>query len=144
METTLTDAQLRQLSEDERRHFERARSVSSWMDDKFKIFGFGVGLDGLIGLVPVVGDTVSAGFGLYHLSLAKKLGLGTGTQARIVWNLIIDYLVGLVPQVGDFLDFGYRSHRKNMRLIEKQLAKRLEGRDGHSTTGSHGDPLPEH
>ena len=82
--------------------------------------------------------------GMYHMKLADELGMGWGTKTQMAGNLAVDFVIGLVPFLGDILDFGFKSHRKNMRLIEKQLAKRLEGRDGHSTTGSHGDPLPEH
>ena len=126
MAKQLTEAHLAKLNEDERAHVERARSIASWMDDKISIGGFGVGLDGLIGLIPVGGDAISALIGLYHFWVAGKLKLGFGTQLSILINLALDFLVGAVPLIGDLIDFAFRSHRRNMKLIERKLAEKLE------------------
>ncbi len=126
MAKQLTEIHLAKLTEDERAHVERARSIASWMDDKISIGGFGVGLDGLIGLIPVGGDAISALIGLYHYWLAGKLKLGFGTQLSILINITLDFLVGAVPLIGDLIDFAFRSHRRNMKLIERKLAEKLE------------------
>lgn len=126
MATRLTDQHLARLSESERAKIKRARSIASWMDDKLKIGGFGVGLDGVIGLIPIAGDGFSVLMGLYHLKLAQDLKLGAGVSSSIVTNLAADFAVGFIPVLGDLLDFTYRSHRRNMKLIEKKLVERLE------------------
>ncbi len=131
MTRTLTDAHLAMLTDKERASLEQARSIASWMDDKIKIGGFGVGLDGILGLIPVLGDLVSAAVGLYHAKLAMDLKLGSGTLAEIVMNLILDFAVGSIPLIGDLADFAYRSHRRNMKLIEKRLVQRLERPDAN-------------
>lgn len=126
MALKLTEKHLAQLTDDQRREFDRARAVASWMDDRLKIGGFGVGLDGIVGIIPVAGDLLSASMAIFHLQLASKLRLGAGTMMGIVFNTLADFLIGAVPIVGDLLDFAFRSHRRNMKLIERRLAERLE------------------
>ena len=112
------------LSEDQIRALETARGLARLMDDQFRIGGFGIGLDGIIGIIPGGGDLFTTAMGMYHIKLADQLGMGWGTKAQMATNLGVDFVIGLVPVLGDFLDFGFKSHRKNMRLIEKKLDKR--------------------
>ena len=46
----------------------------------------GVGLDALLGLVPIAGDTVSALIGLYSILQARELGASRWLQVRMVGN----------------------------------------------------------
>lgn len=121
---TTEASDLEHLSTEDAIAVERARALARLMDDRFRIAGFGFGLDGLIGLVPVVGDFFSSAMGLFHLKLARQLRLGIGTYLKIVLNLIIDLIIGFIPLLGDFFDFGFKSHRRNMKLIEKKITHR--------------------
>jgi len=38
---------------------ERVRKLARWMDTKFSVAGVRFGMDGVIGLIPVVGDTAT-------------------------------------------------------------------------------------
>ena len=60
-----------------------------------------VGIDALLGVVPVAGDIVSAAIGLYTVSLARDLGASRWLRARMVGNLLADALIGVTPVVGD-------------------------------------------
>lgn len=111
-------------TDEERAALDRANAVASWLDDKIKVLGFGIGLDGLIGLVPVAGDVFAAIMGLFHLNLARKLNLGLSVQFALVFNLLLDLVLGAVPVLGDLFDFAFRSHRRNLKVIEKALQKR--------------------
>lgn len=112
------------LDEDQMRALQTARGIARLMDDQFRIGGISFGLDGIIGIIPGVGDLFTTAMGMYHMKLADELGLGWGTKARMASNLGIDFVIGLVPILGDVLDFGFKSHRKNMQIIEKKLEKR--------------------
>lgn len=122
----LTDDHFQRLSDVEQATLKRARLLAEWMDDKISVAGFGIGLDGIIGLIPVGGDVVTALIGLYHLHIARSLKLGLGTQASLLINILLDFVIGFVPILGDLLDFAYKSHRRNLKLIERKLAERLE------------------
>lgn len=80
-----------------------------------------VGLDSVIGLVPVAGDIVAGAIGLYLVLEARNLGLSKWTQARMLPNVGLDTALGAVPLVGDLFDFVFRSNAKNLRLIKRHL-----------------------
>ena len=80
-----------------------------------------VGLDALLGLVPVAGDLLSAGIGLYLVAQARELGASRRLQARMIGNLLLDAAIGAVPIAGDIADVFFRAHRRNLRLLQKEL-----------------------
>jgi hypothetical protein len=101
-------------------------TLADLLDSRFVIPGTGIrfGLDGVLGLVPVIGDILSAFISLYLISRASKLGLSPWTKARMVWNVALDTLVGAIPIVGDAFDVGFKSNRRNMALVRKALERR--------------------
>jgi len=81
----------------------------------------GVGLDALLGLVPIAGDTVSALIGLYSILQARELGASRWLQVRMVGNLVVDAALGAVPIAGDVVDVFFRAHRRNLELLQREL-----------------------
>ena len=82
-----------------------------------------VGLDSIIGLVPVAGDLIAAAMGMYIVWEAKNLGMSRWHLARMVGNIGIDTLLGAVPVAGDLFDFVFRSNSRNLRIIKRHLDK---------------------
>jgi hypothetical protein len=82
-----------------------------------------IGLDTIIGFVPVLGDIVTAAMGAYIVWEAKNLGLPKWKLWRMAGNIAIDSAIGAVPVVGDAFDVVYRSNTKNLRIIRKHLDK---------------------
>lgn len=82
-----------------------------------------VGLDAIVGLVPVAGDLVGAALGLYLVWEARNLGMSKWQLARMTANVGFDTLVGAVPIAGDVLDFLFRSNTRNLKIIRKHLDK---------------------
>ncbi|MBL44885.1 MAG: hypothetical protein CMN71_09310 [Sphingomonadaceae bacterium] len=82
-----------------------------------------IGLDTIIGFVPVVGDIVTAVMGAYIVWEAKNLGLPRWKLWQMIGNIAIDGAVGAVPVVGDAFDVVYRSNTKNLRIVKKHLDK---------------------
>lgn len=87
------------------------------------VLGTRVGLDALLGLVPVAGDLVSAGIGLYIVAQARELGASRWLQARMVGNLVLDAAIGAVPIAGDLADVYFKAHRRNLRLLQDALGE---------------------
>lgn len=81
----------------------------------------GVGLDSMIGLVPVVGDAIAAALGAYLLWEAKNLGLPKWKLWRMAGNIAFDTAVGAVPVAGDLFDFAFRSNSRNLKLVKRHL-----------------------
>ena len=93
------------------------------MEDRFRVPGtrYRVGWDFIIGLVPVIGDTLTALAALYVLVGAFHHGSRKRTIGRMLWNVLLDYLIGLVPLLGDILDASFKSNKKNVRLLLDDL-----------------------
>ena len=82
-----------------------------------------IGLDAIIGLVPVIGDIVSAALGSYIVWEARNLGLPKWKLWRMMGNLAVDTTIGAVPFVGDAFDIAFRSNTRNLRIVKKHLDK---------------------
>ena len=82
-----------------------------------------VGLDALVGLVPVLGDVISAALGAYIVWEARNLGLPKWKLARMGANVVFDTAIGAIPVVGDAADFMFRSNTRNLRIVRKHLDK---------------------
>lgn len=95
-----------------------AQGLARLMDSQFELGSFRFGLDSLVGLLPVVGDAVALGVGLYSIYLARKYNLGRAVVARMTANLLVDFAGGLVPVLGDAFDVFYKANLKNLRILE--------------------------
>jgi hypothetical protein len=82
-----------------------------------------IGLDAIAGLVPGIGDAITAAMGLYLVWEARNLGMPQWKLWRMAGNVGIDTLIGAVPLAGDLFDFLYRSNSRNLRIIRKHLDK---------------------
>lgn len=102
----------------------RLERLVGLLDDRFSLAGFRFGLDGLLGLVPGVGDTIGALASAYVVLEARRLGAPRSVLARMVVNLLLDYVVGVVPVAGDLFDFAFKANRRNLDLLRRTLAAR--------------------
>ncbi len=105
-------------------------ALARWLDTRFTVPGtnWRFGLDSLIGLVPGVGDGITALLGAYIIMRARELGAPNTLLARMAGNLAIDSVLGAVPIVGDVFDFAFKSNAKNIRLLQRHLEKNANPR----------------
>ncbi len=82
-----------------------------------------IGLDSIVGLVPVLGDVVTAAMGAWLVWEAKNLGMSKFHIARMTGNLAFDTVIGFIPFVGDAVDFLFRSNTRNLRIVKRWLDK---------------------
>ena len=82
-----------------------------------------IGLDSVIGLVPVLGDIVAAAMGAWLIWEARNLGMSKFQLARMTGNVAFDTILGAVPVVGDAFDVLFRSNSRNLRMIKRWLDK---------------------
>ncbi|BAY16076.1 hypothetical protein NIES2109_26490 [Nostoc sp. HK-01] len=101
----------------------RLRQLSRVMDKAITIPGteISVGLDPLLGLLPVGGDVIGLVFSSYIILEAARLGATKATLGRMILNIIIDSLVGSLPVAGDLFDFAWKSNEYNLKLLEEHL-----------------------
>lgn len=99
----------------------RLRRLARWMDSSIRLpGGYRVGLDGIVGLVPVVGDAVGAAAAAYIVVQAARMGASTATLMRMIVNVLVEVLVGAVPLVGDVFDFAWKANNRNVGLLERE------------------------
>lgn len=118
----------------------RLDALSRVMDSAFTIPGTSItmGVDALLGLLPGIGDAISATISSYLIWEAKQLGAPKLVLARMAGNVAIDTVVGAVPFVGDVFDVAYRANRKNVALLKRHLEKQgFTGRDGKTIEGEY-------
>jgi len=84
--------------------------------------GFRIGLDGLLGLIPGVGDLIGSVFSSYIIGQAYQLGASRMLLLRMGGNVLVDTIVGIVPVVGDLFDFAWKANRRNVALLDAHLA----------------------
>ena len=103
----------------------RVEAVARLMDNACLVPGTNIrmGLDSVIGLVPVIGDFVSALISSYVIWEAKNLGVSRFTLARMSTNVAIDTVIGAIPILGDAFDVAFRSNLKNLALLKRHLEK---------------------
>ncbi|MGL4728657.1 MAG: DUF4112 domain-containing protein [Bosea sp. (in: a-proteobacteria)] len=82
-----------------------------------------IGLDAIIGAVPVAGDVVMASVALVLINDARHLGVPKADLARMLRNTALDTVIGAIPFIGDLFDIVYRSNERNLRLIEKHIGR---------------------
>lgn len=107
------------------RELARLRTITRVMDEAIGLPGtrFRIGLDGLLGLIPGVGDALSAGIAGYAIIAAARLGAPRSVLARMAGNVVLDTLAGAIPLLGDIFDFGFKANRRNLRTLESFLAE---------------------
>lgn len=98
------------------------RNLSTLMDSQFRLGGFRFGLDGVLGLIPGVGDIVTTGISIYIIAEAAKLGCSPTTLIRMALNLAFENLVDMVPVLGNVFDFLWKANSRNIDLLDKHLA----------------------
>ena len=82
-----------------------------------------VGLDSIVGLIPVVGDVIGAALGAWLVWEARNLGMSRFQIMRMIGNVGMDTALGAIPFVGDVFDFAFRSNTRNMRMLKLHLDK---------------------
>lgn len=105
---------------------EQLRTIARRLDALFRIPGtrLTVGIDNLLGFIPVIGDAAALAPALWLVWKARQLGATPGAQIVMLGNLAIDLVVGSIPLIGDLFDIAYNANIRNVRLLEANLEKR--------------------
>ena len=105
------------------------------MDHSIQIPGtkLRVGLDAILGLLPVGGDLIC---GLIQsglvLAAVKHFRVPKVVAARMAANVLLDMGVGAIPFVGDAFDAVFKANTRNLKLLGEVRALQ-----------SRGEPVPE-
>ena len=103
----------------------RLEALARLMDGAFVLPGTRIryGVDGIIGLIPVVGDIIATALSLWLVREARALGAPWHITARMLGNVAVQGLVGTVPVAGDAFDVLFRANMRNVRILRRWMEK---------------------
>src|SRR4051812_30840823 len=103
----------------------RLDALAKLLDVAFIVPGTNLryGIDGLIGLIPVLGDIITTAISLWIVREARALGAPWHLTMRMLGNVALDGAVGLVPLLGDAFDVMFRANVRNVKLLHRWLEK---------------------
>ena len=111
-----------------------SRPLPSWverlaliLDSAFRVPGTTdrrVGIDGLLTLVPVVGDAAGVALSMAVVLAGVAAGVSIPTLLRMLINVGIEATIGLIPFAGAVFDMVYKANIRNLVLMERDLADR--------------------
>ena len=94
------------------------------LDEAFTIPGTHIrfGIDGIVGLIPGLGDVLAGVLSLVIPLAAWFRGVPYITVIRMLTNVAIGLLVGTIPVFGDAFDIFWKANRRNYRLLTRSIA----------------------
>src|SRR5450631_1581450 len=103
----------------------RLDAVAKLLDIAFSLPGTNIryGIDGIIGLIPVIGDLIATALSLWLVREARALGAPWHITARMLGNVAVQGVIGTVPVAGDAFDVLFRANIRNMRLLRRWMDK---------------------
>ncbi|HEY0086692.1 MAG TPA: DUF4112 domain-containing protein [Allosphingosinicella sp.] len=103
----------------------RLEAMEALLERAFVVPGtnYRVGLDAVVGLVPVLGDLVTTAMGAWLVWEARNLGMSKFHLLRMGGNVAVDTVIGAVPLLGDAFDFVFRSNTRNIRILKRWMDK---------------------
>jgi Domain of unknown function (DUF4112) len=103
----------------------RLEALAKLLDIAFVLPGTNIryGIDGIISLIPVVGDIISTALSVWLVREARALGAPWHVTTRMLGNVAFQGVVGLVPVAGDAVDVLFRANMRNVRLLRRWLDK---------------------
>jgi Domain of unknown function (DUF4112) len=103
----------------------RLEALAKLLDIAFILPGTKIryGIDGILRLIPVVGDLIASALSLWLVREAGALGAPWHITARMLANVALEGTVGLVPIAGDAFDVMFRANIRNMRLLRRWMDK---------------------
>lgn len=104
---------------------ERLEKLAYILDSQWfiPIINVRVGLDALLGLIPVLGDTISLLLSAYIIYGGWRLGVPQSTVSTMIMNVVIDWAFGFIPVFGDLFDVFWRANMRNVAMIRRYADK---------------------
>ena len=106
----------------------RLKLLSERLDDSIKIPGTNqkIGIDAIIGIIPILGDLIGAIFSTYILYSGIKMGVSSKILKKMATNIAIEFIIGSIPIIGDIFDALWKANKRNVELIEEATLENQE------------------
>jgi hypothetical protein len=98
----------------------RISKLSYFLDEAIPLpGGYRIGWDGIIGLIPGLGDLLGLAASGYILYLAAQGGVGKAVLVRMAFNVLLESAIGSIPVLGDLFDFVFKANTRNLQLLQR-------------------------
>jgi hypothetical protein len=103
----------------------QAEQLAHVLDDALVVPGttLRLGLDPILGCLPLIGDTLATAAGVAILLTARQLQVPPGILVRMAYHLTVNGIFGAFPVFGDLFSIWYRSNSKNAALLLRGVSK---------------------
>ena len=96
-----------------------SRRLAWLLDESIRLpGGLRIGIDGILGLIPGIGDVIGMALSSVIVADAARQGVPSAILARMVVNVLIETAVGAIPVLGDLFDFFWKANSRNLRLMD--------------------------
>ncbi|KAF9361181.1 hypothetical protein BGX26_005275 [Mortierella sp. AD094] len=112
------------LSERDARILAQVKSRAKLLDTGLNIGCARIGIDPIIGLVPIAGDAVTMALAMQLIYTAQKADIPKSLTQQMIFNVAVDFAIGLIPILGDYGDFLFKCNDRNAKLFEAFLYER--------------------
>ena len=85
--------------------------------------GYSIGIDGLVGLIPGIGDGAAALVSTYIIAEGVRAGAPKSVLARMVGNVAVESAIGAIPIIGDLFDIVFKANVRNVALMDGYLQR---------------------
>nr|WP_298795842.1 DUF4112 domain-containing protein [uncultured Acetobacter sp.] len=104
----------------------RVKRLAWILDAAFRLPGtrFRVGVDAIVGLLPVGGSAVMGLVSLYIVWEAWRLRVPSALLVRMVGNVLLETAVDTIPVAGDLFDAAFKANLRNVALLEQHFGHR--------------------
>ena len=104
---------------------DRVHRLGWWLDESIRLpGGFRIGLDGIVGLIPGIGDVIGLALSSVIVLDAGRRGVPPSILLRMAANVLIEMVIGSIPLIGDVFDFVWKANTRNLRVLELALDDR--------------------
>ena len=106
----------------------RLKLLSERLDNSIKIPGTNqkIGIDAIVGIIPILGDFIGAIFSTYILYSGIKMGVSSKIVKKMATNIAIEFIIGSLPIIGDIFDALWKANKRNVELIEEATLENQE------------------
>jgi hypothetical protein len=106
----------------------RLKLLSERLDDSIKIPGTNqkIGIDAIVGIIPILGDFIGVIFSTYIMYSGIKMGVSSKIVKKMAANIAIEFVIGSIPIIGDIFDALWKANKRNVELIEEATVENQE------------------
>ncbi|CAO3572785.1 unnamed protein product [Mortierella alpina] len=116
------------LTEEEQHILEKVKRRAKVLDTGVNLGFAKIGLDPILGLIPVAGDGITLFMAWRLINTAQQANIPRQLLHKMLFNVAVDFGMGLVPVIGDIGDFFFKANARNAKLFEEYLYERARRR----------------